>query len=90
MMSGHRANPIFFDKKKKKIERQEHLLTPPPPPNPQPPTSENISFLPFHSYVYHPLHKIQFNLHVPRIVEIGFNDVKIWKGNWRVLIHLVF
>ena len=36
------------------------------------------------------LHKIQFNLHVPRILEIGLNNVKIWKRNWRVSIHAVF
>ena len=54
-MSGHGANPIFFNKKIK-IGRPEHSL------NPQPPMSNNISFssyphtLPskWTSYVYHP------------------------------------
>ena len=40
MMSGHGGNPIFFNKKIK-IGRPEHSLTPPPP------TSDNISFLPY-------------------------------------------
>ena len=54
MMSGHGANPIFFNKK---VQKQS--LTP------QPPTSDNISFLPYpptpspHSkwtlYVHQPL-----------------------------------
>ena len=39
MMSGHGANPIFCNKKIK-IGSQEHLLPPPP-------TSDNISFLPY-------------------------------------------
>ena len=39
-MSGHGANPIFFNKKIK-IGRPEHSLTP------HPPTSNNISFLPY-------------------------------------------
>ena len=30
MMSGHGANPIFFNKKKIKIERPEHSLPPTP------------------------------------------------------------
>ena len=55
MMSGHGANPIFFNKKIK-IGRPEHSLTP------HPPTFDNISFLPYPptppskwmSYVYHP------------------------------------
>ena len=34
------------------------------------------------------LHKIQFNLHVSRILEIGLNNLKIWKKNWRVLLHI--
>ena len=40
MMSGHGGNPILFNKKIK-IGRPEHSLTP------QPPTSDNISFLPY-------------------------------------------
>ena len=40
MMSSHGANPIFFNKKIK-IGRREHSLTP------HPPTSNNISFLPY-------------------------------------------
>ena len=40
MMSGHGGNPIFLNKKIK-TERPEHLLTPPPP------TSDNISFVPY-------------------------------------------
>ena len=58
-MSGHGANPIFC-KKKIKIGRPKHSLTP------YPPTSDNISFLPYPSppsplpskwtsYVYHPI-----------------------------------
>ena len=39
-MSGHGANPIFFNKKIK-IGRPENSLTP------HPPTSNNISFLPY-------------------------------------------
>ena len=39
-MSGHGANPIFFNKKIK-IGRPEHSLTP------HPPTSNNLSFLPY-------------------------------------------
>ena len=39
-MSGHDPNPIFFNKKMK-IGRPEHSLTP------HPPTSDNISFLPY-------------------------------------------
>ena len=39
MMSGHGANPIFFNKKIK-FGRPEHALTP------RPPMSDNISFLP--------------------------------------------
>ena len=39
MMSDHAANPIFFNKKIK-IGRSEHSQTP------QPPTSDNILFLP--------------------------------------------
>ena len=39
MMSGHGANPIFFNKKIK-IGHPEHSLTP------HTPTSNNISFLP--------------------------------------------
>ena len=54
MMSGHGANPIFFNKKIK-FGRPEHSLTP------RPPMSDNISFLPdpppppskWTSYVYH-------------------------------------
>ena len=42
MMSGHGGNPIFFNKKRK-IGRPEHSLTP------HPPTSDNISFLPYPS-----------------------------------------
>ena len=43
MMSGHGVNPIFFNKKKEKTKtgRPKHSLTP------QPPTSDNISFLPY-------------------------------------------
>ena len=42
MVSGHGANTIFLIKKIKiKIERPEHSLTP------HPPTSDNISFLPY-------------------------------------------
>ena len=37
MMSGHGANPIFFNKKKK-IRRPEYLLTR------HPLTSDNVSF----------------------------------------------
>ena len=55
MMSGHGANPIFFDKKKK--DWTSRTLA-----NPPPPTSDNISFLPSPThppqsgrYVYHPL-----------------------------------
>ena len=43
MMSGHSANPSFFNekkKKKKKIERPEHSLTPTP-------TSDKTSFFPY-------------------------------------------
>ena len=40
MMSGHDANPIFFNKKKYWTSRT--LANPHPPP-----TSNNISFLPF-------------------------------------------
>ena len=40
MTSGHGANPIFFTKKIR-IGGPEHLLTP------NPPTSDNISFLPY-------------------------------------------
>ena len=40
MMSGHGANPVFFNEKKIKIERPELSLTP------NVPTSDNISFLP--------------------------------------------
>ena len=40
MMSAHRANPIFINKKIK-IGRPEHSLIP------HPPTSDNISFLPY-------------------------------------------
>ena len=40
MMSGHGGNPIFFNKKIK-IGRPEHSSTP------HPPTSDNISFLPY-------------------------------------------
>ena len=42
-MSGHGANPIFFNKKIK-IGRPEHSLTP------HPPMSNNISFLPYPPY----------------------------------------
>ena len=42
MMSGHGANPVFFNKKIK-IGRPDHSLTHHPPP----PTSDNISFLPY-------------------------------------------
>ena len=58
MMSGHGANPIFFNKKKNKDWTSKTLA------NPHPPTSDNISFLPYlqpptplkwTSYVYHPL-----------------------------------
>ena len=35
------------------------------------------------------LHKIQFNVHVPKILEIGLNNVKIWKRKWRLSIHVV-
>ena len=40
MMSGHGANPIFFNKKIE-IGRPEHSLTPPHP------TSDNILFSPY-------------------------------------------
>ena len=40
MMSGHGADPIFFNKRKVTIGRPEHSL------NPHPSTSKNISFLP--------------------------------------------
>ena len=33
--------------------------------------------------------KIRFNLHVPRILEKGLKNMKIWKRNWRVLIYVV-
>ena len=36
------------------------------------------------------LHKIKFNLHGPRILEIELNNVKIWKRNWMMLIHVIF
>ena len=64
MMSGHGANPIFFNKKKKDWTSRTFA-------NPPLPTSDNISFLPYPptpppppplsphtkwtSYVYHPL-----------------------------------
>ena len=35
------------------------------------------------------LHKIQFNLHVLRILEIELNNVKFLKRNQRVLKHAV-
>ena len=35
------------------------------------------------------LHKIHFNLHVPRIFEIGKNNVNIWIRNQRALIYIV-
>ena len=41
-MSGHGPNLIFFDNEKIKIGRPEHFLTP------QPLTSDNISFFPYH------------------------------------------
>ena len=44
MMSGHGANPIFFNKKIIKIGRPEHSL---PPLAPYSPTHDNISFLPY-------------------------------------------
>ena len=55
MMSGHGANPIFFNKKNK--DWMSRTLA-----NPPPPTSDNISFFPYPlppskwtSYVYHSL-----------------------------------
>ena len=39
MMSGYEANPTFFNKKNK--DQTSRTL-----PSPQPPTSDNISFLP--------------------------------------------
>ena len=39
-MSGHEANPIFFNKNNIEIRRPEHSLIP------HPPTSGYISFLP--------------------------------------------
>ena len=45
MLSGHGANPIFFNKKREKIAHPEHSITP------HPPTSKNISFL---LYTSHP------------------------------------
>ena len=47
MMSGHGANPVFFNKNIK-IERPEHLLTP------SPPASDNISILPYPLSPLHP------------------------------------
>ena len=35
------------------------------------------------------LHKLWFNLNVPRILEIGLSSVKTWEKNWRVLIYVV-
>ena len=35
------------------------------------------------------LHEIQFFLYVSRILGMELNNVKIWKINWRVLIHVV-
>ena len=35
------------------------------------------------------LHKLQLNFHILKILEIHLDDVKIWKRNWRVLIHIV-
>lgn len=40
MMSGHTPKPIFFNIKKLKIGLPENSL------NPNPPTSDNISFFP--------------------------------------------
>ena len=40
-MSGHGPNPVLFNHKKVKIGRLKHSLTP------HPPTSDNISFLPY-------------------------------------------
>ena len=42
MMSGHGPNLNFFNNEKIKIGRPEHSLTP------QPLTSDNISFFPYH------------------------------------------
>ena len=39
-MSGHGANPIFFNKKNKGLDVQNTCY-------PLPPTSDNISFLPY-------------------------------------------
>ena len=41
-MSGHGANPVFFNKKNKDWT-SEHSLTP------DPPTSDNILFFPYHT-----------------------------------------
>ena len=63
-MSGHGANPIFFNKKNK--DWTSRILAKPPRP-----TSDNISFFPpppphspskWTSYVYHPLTRSHLNL----------------------------
>ena len=46
-MSGHGANPIFFNKKAK-VGRPEHFFTP------HPLTSDNISFLPYRPHLHPP------------------------------------
>ena len=63
-MSGHSANPIFFNKKKK-FGRPKHWLTPPP-------TSDNISFLP-----YPPSRVEVICVSSPRIIAIGTVFCKI-------------
>ena len=35
------------------------------------------------------LHNIQLNLHIPKTLEVGLNNVKILEINLRVLIHVV-
>ena len=84
MMSGHGANPIFC-KKKIKIGRPKHSVTP------YPPTSDNISFLPYpsppslqsgrHMYITPYLKRPQL-LHDgrPRLTENQSNDLP-WKSN---------
>ena len=68
-MSGHGANPIFFNKKNK--DWTSRTLTPPLPP-----TSDNISFLP------HPHHPRPFKMDVICVSLLTAVSLVV-KKNWQ-------
>ena len=77
MMSGHCANPIFFNKKNK-TWRSRTLANPPPP------TSDNISFLPHFLRIFacHTCHNCPFmwNIYIEGVglvFDVGMQGINL-------------